>query len=131
MLPSGLVSTSISPQHLLKLKLTWVRSSAGSSTLVDSPPCRPAFNVPPLTGPAAITALAIIELATVAVTPSAAARPRKSRRVSRPAATRWLRYSSSFDMDAPHSGIVVFVGFLAAILTGNHVRKQARIRHRL
>src|SRR5690242_1574186 len=122
MLPSGLVSTSNSPQHLLKLKLTWLRSRAGSSTLVDSPPCRPAFRIPPLTGPAAMTASAIIELATVAVTPSAAARPRKSRRVSLPDATRRLRYSSSLDMDAPHSGFVVFVGFLDAILSGIELR---------
>src|SRR5690606_26994126 len=95
---SGASSTSSSPQHLPKLKLTWLRLRAGSSTLDDSPPCRPALSMPPLTGPSARAADASIEFATVAVTPSAAALPRKSRRGRRTCATRWIRNSSSFDI---------------------------------
>ena len=96
-LPSGFSSTSISPQHLPKLKLTWERLSAGSSTLEDSPPCRPAFSWPPLTGVCA-KALSASVPASAAETPRAAARPRKSRRESLPLPASLARWSSSVVM---------------------------------
>ena len=71
-------------------------ASAGSSVLVDSPPCMPARSTPPLTGPPAhAPPWPAAPPASAADTPSAAARPTNSRRLILPLAARDHRSDAS------------------------------------
>ena len=90
--PVGVVPSSSSPQQRPTWNITWLANVAGSLLSVAAPPTKPIFKVPPLTGPAAMAALASRVLAKAADTPKAVARPRKSRRELRPSATCWLKY---------------------------------------
>src|SRR5690348_2071093 len=68
---------------------------AGSPVSVVAPCARPNFAEPPFFGSAATPASASSDVASAVVTPSAAARPKNSRRLIFPLAICWVQYSSS------------------------------------
>jgi hypothetical protein len=120
--PLGDRRSSSSPQARPTLNVTWLAASAGSMLSVAAPPCMPIFRMPPRRGPAACAAPASRALAAVADRPSAAARPRKSRRELRPRATCWLRYSSSRDIVVASNGLAGRFDLIAKSLRSFSIR---------
>jgi hypothetical protein len=122
----GLGSTRHSPQKKLTFCITTLADNAGSSVSEDDPPLSPEMKCPPLTG-AACAAVARSCEAKGAATPSAAARPMKSRRLMSPRATRKLRSFSSSDMSPGPPERRVFVVAQFDPLSGGKQRLNATI----